>query len=487
MPAQTDEMIRNLALFPEENPFPILRVDGGGILLYANRAAGKLLKQWQCAVGGTVPAFVMIELSKALQREVRRELLTRCGTRDFSFSLVPIVERGYVNFYGCDVTQKKQFEADLVQSREFLNQAQKVAHLGSWELDLVADKITWSDEVYRIFGLQPQEFLASYEAFLDAVHPDDRVAVSEAYSSSLREGRVSYEIEHRIVRKRSGEIRYVHEKCEHLRDTDGKIVRSVGMVQDITDRKRRDNEIARLHTDLNVRAEELEEANQELETFNYTVAHDLRKPLALISGYSELLRDRGENLDKQSLRFLEVIHESALSMGQLIEALLTFSQLAHAEMCQEEVNLSALARSAAKELELAEPHRRVKVRVSEEMMVNGDADLLKVVVNNLIGNAWKFTESCEKAVIELGTTVIDGTKTFFVRDNGVGFDLDCAKSLFVPFRRCMGAEDTKGFGIGLATVERIIHRHGGRIWAVAESGKGATFYFTFSLGATRRI
>ncbi len=136
-----------------------------------------------------------------------------------------------------DISDRKKAEEELQQSEKRLNRSQEIAHLGSWELDVVKDKLSWSDEVYRIFGLKPQEFGATYEAFLQAVHPDDREAVDAAYSGSLREGKDDYEIEHRVVRKSTGEIRIVHEKSEHVRDETGKIIRSIGMVQDITERK----------------------------------------------------------------------------------------------------------------------------------------------------------------------------------------------------------------------------------------------------------
>ncbi len=131
----------------------------------------------------------------------------------------------------------------LKESEESLRRAQQIAHLGSWDLELVNNRLSWSDEVYRIFGLQPQEFAATYEAFLDAVHPEDRAAVDGAYEGSVRQGRTSYEITHRVIRRNTGEVRWVHEKCEHLRDAEGRVVRSLGMVQDITERKRAEEEL----------------------------------------------------------------------------------------------------------------------------------------------------------------------------------------------------------------------------------------------------
>jgi two-component system, cell cycle sensor histidine kinase and response regulator CckA len=168
-----------------------------------------------------------------------------------------------------DITKRKLAEEALQESGERLKRSQQIAHLGSWELDLVNNHLTWSDETYRIFGLQPQEFDATYKAFLDAVHPDDRAAVDTAYSGSLREGKDAYEIEHRIIKKSTGEIRIVHERCEHIRDGSGRIIRSVGMVQDITERKRAEDEILRLNLELEdivyQRTEELLSANKSLQ------------------------------------------------------------------------------------------------------------------------------------------------------------------------------------------------------------------------------
>ncbi len=147
-------------------------------------------------------------------------------------------QKGYFAAIFEDITKRKQIQEALEKSEKRLNRSQEIAHLGSWELDLKNDKLTWSDEVYRIFGLEPQEFGATYEAFLSYIHPDDRAAVDDAYSGSLKQGKDSYEIEHRVIKKHTGEIRVVHEKCNHIRDESGKIIRSIGMVHDITDQKK---------------------------------------------------------------------------------------------------------------------------------------------------------------------------------------------------------------------------------------------------------
>ena len=192
--------------------------------------------------------------------------------KDIFGNAVPLFDdsgktRGAVAVF-VDITERKRAEEELRLSEARLNLSQKIAHLGSWELDLVHNRLTWSDEVYRIFGLEPQEFGATYEAFLDRVHPDDRAAVDAAYTGSLREGRNTYEIEHRVVRHDTGEVCVVHERCEHFRDTTGRIVRSLGMVQDVTDRQRTEELLKKAHDELEQRVEErtreLTKANEKL-------------------------------------------------------------------------------------------------------------------------------------------------------------------------------------------------------------------------------
>ena len=253
----------------------------------------------------------------------------------------------------------------------------------------------------------------------------------------------------------------------------------LSIVSDITERKRMQEEIERLNTDLSARAVELEAANQELEAFNYTVAHDLRKPLTVINSYTQVIKELcGNKLDEKCADYLEEAYNGTLRMNQLIDALLNFSRLAHVEPHRETVDLSAMAQEVAAELELAEPERRVEFLIADGVSADGDAALLRVVLANLIGNAWKYTGKRDEGIIEFGTTEVDGKPAYIVRDNGAGFAMADAEKLFVPFQRLPGAEECRGFGIGLATVERIIRRHGGRVWAGGEPGKGATFYFT---------
>jgi len=227
--------------------------------------------------------------------------------------------------------------------------------------------------------------------------------------------------------------------------------------------------------------EELEAANLELEAFNYTVAHDLRNPLNIINSYCQMIKELyGDKLDEKCLHYIQLVYEGSLQMNRLIEALLNFSRLTNAELKREHVDLSRMAHEVARELKRTDAARRVTFMISKTICANGDYNLLRVVLSNLLDNAWKYTGIREEAVIVFGEKEIDGQTVYFARDNGHGFDMADAHKLFAPFQRLPGAEEYRGFGIGLATVERIIRRHGGRVWAESEPGMGATFFFTLS-------
>ena len=227
------------------------------------------------------------------------------------------------------------------------------------------------------------------------------------------------------------------------------------------------------------RSIELEFLNQELNAFNYTVAHDLRSPLVWIGGYCLLiLKHHRDRLDDDSRNYLEEMYDGIHRMEQLIVALLDFSQLAQGELIHESSELSVMAKNVAEKLVLTEPERQATFHIAEGIAANGDQRLLRAVMENLLSNAWKYTREQEEAIIEFGVTKYKGNRAYFVRDNGAGFDMASAGRLFVPFQRLHDSDRFKGNGIGLATVKRIISRHKGKIWAESQTGKGATFYFT---------
>jgi len=262
--------------------------------------------------------------------------------------------------------------------------------------------------------------------------------------------------------------------------------RMLSIVRDISDRKSAEEEIGRLNITLADRAAELEIVNKELEAFDYTVAHDLRQPLNLLNSYCQVITTLcGAQLPEECRGYLNDAYNVTLRMNRLIEALLNFSRMGHLEPHRESVDLSLLAREVAGSLQQTSPERQVEFRIADGLAANGDAVLLQVVLDNLLGNAWKYTSVREQAVIEFGVREIDQVPTYFVRDNGAGFDMTDAEKLFFPFQRLPGAETSRGFGIGLATVERIIRQHGGKVWAESELNKGASFYFTLPITPPR--
>lgn len=255
------------------------------------------------------------------------------------------------------------------------------------------------------------------------------------------------------------------------------------LLEVIEKQKAAEEEIRRLNTELERRVRDrtaqLEAANKELEAFAYSVSHDLRAPLRAMDGFSAALFDQcRDQLDERGRHFLNRIQMASQRMGQLINDLLKLSRVSRGEMVVGWVDLSRLAEQIARELRQQDPQRTVEFTISPGMIVQGDGHLLHIALDNLLGNAWKFTERTPCARIDVGMTEEHGEIVYFVRDNGVGFNMAYAEKLFAPFQRLHGMQEFAGTGIGLATVHRIISRHGGRIWPEAAVGQGATFYFT---------
>ena len=253
--------------------------------------------------------------------------------------------------------------------------------------------------------------------------------------------------------------------------------------EEIKERLMAQHEIERLNAELELRVLErtnqLKETINELESFSYSVSHDLRTPLRSIDGFSQsLLEDYADKLDQQGQDYLHRVRAASQRMAGIIDDMLKLSRVTRSVMIHKEVDLSALAHSVADELRSTEPERKAEFIIQEGLTVEGDPQLLRAVLENLLGNAWKFTSQHETARIEFGITKAEGKREYYVRDDGAGFDMSYAEKLFVPFQRLHGYSEFAGTGIGLSIVQRIIQRHGGRIWAEGSPEQGAAFYFT---------
>jgi light-regulated signal transduction histidine kinase (bacteriophytochrome) len=243
------------------------------------------------------------------------------------------------------------------------------------------------------------------------------------------------------------------------------------------------NEVRQANADLERRVAErtrqLEAANRELEAFAYAVSHDLRAPLRSMSGFSQILQETAPpGLDEKSRHYLQRIHDASLRMSGLIEDLLNLSRIGRSELTARPISLSQVAAEAAAAIRERHPKREVQLEIAPDMEVNADARLLRIALENLLSNAWKYTSRAAPAIVSVGMQAGENGPVYFVRDNGVGFDMKYADKLFVPFQRLHPEAEFPGSGIGLVTVQRIIARHGGRVWAEAKPDEGATFYFT---------
>jgi PAS domain S-box-containing protein len=510
-----------------------------------------------------------------------------------------------------DITARKLAEEALITSQANLAEAQRIAGLGSWRLDLVSHRAFWSDQQYRCLGYAPGACEANLANFEAAVHPEDLDRVRRSLQKALQQRQSGFELDHRVVWRDGSEhvlqeralveyaadgaplaiigtsqditlrvamaqelqahrqhleelieqrtatikqqaqiidqihdsvvttdldglitswnggaerlfkipaatalgrhISFIYPESEHeflqqaiisplkqrgLHETEVKMRRAdgvefpvhlslsllyddqgqprgmVGYSIDISEQKQRERQLARL-------AENLQAANKELESFSYSVSHDLRAPLRAIDGFSlALMEDYGERLDDIALDYLQRVRAGAQRMGLLIDDLLQLSRVSRETFKMEQVDLGEIADLVMQELMAADPERRIEFDRDDDMQVWGDARLLKIMLDNLLGNAWKFTSLEDQPRISFRRHP-DDPQIFTIQDNGVGFDMRYADKLFGAFQRLHRTTDFPGTGVGLATVQRIVQRHGGRVWAEAKTNEGARFYVSF--------
>ena len=396
---------------------------------------------------------------------------------------------GEMRFLGVasDITGRRRTEQSLRDAQAELMRAQEIAHVGSWSWDLKTGEYRVSAELMKIRGWTKSPVPVHGSELLSS-HTLDSGGLAKVILQQMEETGESVETEFEVI-KPDGERQWVSAHAEGVRGAGGNIVALLGTQQDITERKLAEQKIQELNATLEHRVQErtteLEAANRELEAFAYSVSHDLRAPLRGIDGWSvALMEDFGAGLGTTGHRYLERIRGEAQRMAALIDNLLQLSRITRVEMRLVPVSLSELAVEAGLRFKDANPERDLEFVIAPGLHARGDSRLIDVVLSNLFENAVKFTVREPVARIELGTVRHEGQRVFFVRDNGIGFDMAHSAGLFGPFQRLHKASEFPGTGIGLATVQRIIRRHGGTISVEAvpapAENHGACFYFTFA-------
>ncbi len=346
------------------------------------------------------------------------------------------------------------------------------------------NKIVYAnDRALKIYGYPKEEFVDEGYFFNIAtkslqIETNDITEIINAFSN--HKSRECW------IDQKNGTRRYIRNSFFVEYDDNKEPIKLFIATTDITERKIAEEALQKLNEELEVRVaertEQLARVNKELEAFSYSVSHDLRSPLRSIDGFSKaLLEDYSKKLDDTGKDYLNRVRTACSRMGELIDDMLDLSRLTRKELHYKDVNLSNLVNDILSQYQINEPDRNVKLKIEDNIIAFGDPSLLRTVMENLLGNAWKFTNRNHKSIIEFGLKTIGDEKAYYVQDNGVGFDMKYADKLFAVFQRLHTYKEFKGTGVGLAVVQRIINRHNGRIWAESRIGKGATFYFTLQL------
>lgn len=373
-----------------------------------------------------------------------------------------------------DITEQRRSQHVVERQAALLDLSHDAIFVRAFETDIIQ---FWNRGAQELYGFAAGEAIGAVSH--DLLHTVHAIPLDEAKEILVRTGHWEGE----LIHTKHDDTRTVVMSRWAVQWEDGRPSAILETNTDIAKRKQVEEELRRLSAELEQRVVErtieLESVNKELESFAYSVSHDLRAPLRSMDGFSQVLVERyADQLDERGTRYLTHIRDAAQEMGQLIDALLQLSRVTRGEMQRTHVDLSALARAAAAQLRKTEPGRAVTFAIVDGLVATGDAPLLRVLLENLLGNAWKFTRKRPDASIAVEMTQADGIPVYAVRDNGAGFDMTYAAKLFLPFQRLHTAGEFEGTGIGLATVQGIVRRHGGRAWAEGVVGKGATIFFT---------
>ncbi len=425
----------------------------------------------------------VIILSGRIDEEAAVIALKR-GAHDFipkqnQTRLIPAVHRELH-----EARERERRHAAEVALRESEHQFRELAENISevfWITNLSGTEMIYINPAYeRVWGRSRERLKEHPTEWIEAIHPDDRERITEAFRETADKRR--YNLEFRLIMP-DGSIRWVWNRSVAILDAEGRPYRVAGVVEDVTERHAAESALRRFNEELErrvrARTDMLEKTVSDLDSFTQSVSHDLRAPLRAIRGFSTiLLEDYQAALDERGRDYLVRACKGAEHMENLVEGLLKLSRLTKGEIYLEEIHLSAEATAIAAELETLHPERKVTCRVQSGVLARADRTLIRDAIRNLLSNAWKFTARTEHAEIEFGSKVVSGERVYWVADNGIGFDPTQAKNLFTMYRRLPSSKGFQGDGIGLAVVDRIITRHGGRVWAEGQPGRGATIFFT---------
>jgi PAS domain S-box-containing protein len=464
---QAETEVIHLASYPELNPNPVLEIDHEGNIQYANPAAKK---DFPLMAEGRKQELLqeMINIIQEKQIPSLSEDI-KIGQSWFEQTITYVPATNNFLLYGRNITARKKAETGLMESEEKFSKAFHSSPVGLIITHLPDGRWVDANDTYlKMLEYTREEVIGHTSNDLKLYSdPDKRAQIFQV----LRDGGEMHNIE------------------LNLRTKNDRIIQTLSSVEKITLQGEEYSlstnvdisSLKKAEEELRQRSAELEASNKELEAFSYSVSHDLRAPLRSMAGFSTaLIEDYADKLDADGKLYLNKIQQSSELMAQLIDDLLKLSRVTRVDINYESLDLTGIAQKVVEDLRSTEPNREVKVNIASGLVAQGDRNLIKLVIDNLLGNAWKYTSKTAEAQIEIGATYIDGKNTFFVRDNGVGFNMAYADKLFQPFQRLHQAAEFAGTGIGLATAQRIIRRHGGKIWAESKVGEGATFYFTLN-------
>ena len=381
-----------------------------------------------------------------------------------------------------DITERKQIEEALQESKSRYDIAMQFSKDGLYDWNLITNEIYYSPGWKKMVGYENEELINDFSVWELLTEPKDVKNTMKMVNELIEKKRDGFEMDFKMKHKQ-GHWVDILSRANAIFDEKGKAVRIVGTHVDITDRKLAEEEIRKLNAELEgrvaLRTAQLEASNKELEAFSYSVSHDLRAPLRHVSGYVELLNKQFQSdLPEKGQHYLNSIGDSVHIMGMLIDDLLQFSRTGRMEMHKSDLDMNEIVKEVKELLSKDNPDRKIEWVLGKLPTVNGDEAMLRLVWMNLLSNAVKFTRIRKIARIEIGVRKENKELVFFVRDNGVGFDMQYAHKLFGVFQRLHSTEEFEGTGIGLANVHRIVLRQGGRTWAEAEPDNGAVFYFS---------